>query len=315
MCVNEEVSRCESRPWRPRRFHLLRVDPQRRYETRRLPTTPGATTSRSESSLFDHQSNPRLRRVIWNPWQSNGKLKFMKNQALELHSPLPKSFKVKDHLEWQVLGERYEPLQGAPAGHESAETPIGHESRRLPGKRARTSGPGESSRASQPKLPADYEFPSDMSPESIIRHPMLIAPPIEGNSDCRARPFHSELYFDQEAIVTLDFYQSMTTRGVPSPTAIHFTIDGRHGINFVDTPLKLSYHESNHLPTSSEPLTPIEDTILVEDTTTVEVQIPLPQEATTDAIASNDPQDEPQTVDTVTATPEDASSPPEAPTT
>nr|CAN74909.1 hypothetical protein VITISV_008326 [Vitis vinifera] len=49
---------------------------------------------------------------------------------------------VKDHLEWQVLGERYEPLQdasvinfvdyslnqGAPTGHESAETPIGHES-------------------------------------------------------------------------------------------------------------------------------------------------------------------------------------------
>ena len=30
--------------------------------------------------------------------------------------------------------------------------------------------------------------------------------------------------------VALDFYQSMTTRGVPSPTTIHFTIDGRHGI-------------------------------------------------------------------------------------
>ncbi|RVW74758.1 hypothetical protein CK203_064449 [Vitis vinifera] len=30
--------------------------------------------------LFDHQSNPRLRRVIWNPRQSNGKLKFMKNK-------------------------------------------------------------------------------------------------------------------------------------------------------------------------------------------------------------------------------------------
>ncbi|RVW36261.1 hypothetical protein CK203_107268 [Vitis vinifera] len=30
--------------------------------------------------------------------------------------------------------------------------------------------------------------------------------------------------------VALDFYQSMTTRGVPSPTLIHFTIDGRHGI-------------------------------------------------------------------------------------
>ena len=30
--------------------------------------------------------------------------------------------------------------------------------------------------------------------------------------------------------VALDFYQSMTTLGVPSLTAIHFTIDGRHGI-------------------------------------------------------------------------------------
>ena len=30
--------------------------------------------------------------------------------------------------------------------------------------------------------------------------------------------------------VSLDFYQSMTTRGVPSPTSIHFTFDGRHGI-------------------------------------------------------------------------------------
>ena len=30
--------------------------------------------------------------------------------------------------------------------------------------------------------------------------------------------------------VALDFYQSMTTRGVPSPTAIHFTINGFHGI-------------------------------------------------------------------------------------
>ena len=36
----------------------------------------------------------RLRRVLWNPWQRFWKLKFMKNQALELHSPLPKPFKV-----------------------------------------------------------------------------------------------------------------------------------------------------------------------------------------------------------------------------
>ncbi|RVW27709.1 hypothetical protein CK203_112460 [Vitis vinifera] len=45
----------------------------------------------------------------------------------------------------------------------------------------------------------DSEFPSDMSPGSIIRCPMLTTLPIEGNSDYRSRPFHSEFYFDQEA--------------------------------------------------------------------------------------------------------------------
>ena len=153
--------------------------------------------------------------------------------------------------------------QGATASHPQSSV------RRPPAKKARILGPSESSRASQPEppiathacAPADSEFPSDMSPGSIIRRAMLTAPPIEGNSDCRARPFHSELYFDQEAmrqqlelrdsydllqryhlehlmtpceffypIVALNFYQSMTTCGVLSPTAIHFTIDGRHGI-------------------------------------------------------------------------------------
>ncbi|RVW19745.1 hypothetical protein CK203_113353 [Vitis vinifera] len=38
-----------------------------------------------------------------------------------------------------------------------------------------------------------------MSQEAIIKQPMVTASPIEGNSDCRARPFHSELYFDLEA--------------------------------------------------------------------------------------------------------------------
>ena len=71
---------------------------------------------------------------------------------------------------------------------------------------------------------------------------MLTQPPIEGNLDCRARPFHSELYFDTTTFqlrselaqsfhllrryhmerlltprdffyprVAMDFYQSMTT--------------------------------------------------------------------------------------------------------
>ena len=30
--------------------------------------------------------------------------------------------------------------------------------------------------------------------------------------------------------VALDFYQFMTTPGIPSPTAIHFSIDGRHDV-------------------------------------------------------------------------------------
>ena len=100
-----------------------------------------------------------------------------------------------------------------------------------------------------------------MTPKVIIRRPMVTQPPIEGNLDCRARPFHSELCFDMDTFrqqleltnsfhllqkyhlehlmtprdffyprVALDFYQSMTTRRVRDPTVIHFTIDGRHGI-------------------------------------------------------------------------------------
>ena len=90
---------------------------------------------------------------------------------------------------------------------------------------------------------------------------MVAQPPIEGNLDCRARPFHSELCFDTATFrlqpelrdsfhllqryhmehlltprdffyphVVMDFYQSMTTHQAREPTIIHFTIDGRHGI-------------------------------------------------------------------------------------
>ncbi|RVW94307.1 hypothetical protein CK203_037927 [Vitis vinifera] len=100
-----------------------------------------------------------------------------------------------------------------------------------------------------------------MTPEVLIRCPMVTQPPIEGNLDYRARPFHSELCFDTTTFrlqlelkdsfhllqryrmehlmtprdffyprVALEFYQSMTTHQVRDPTVIHFTIDGRHGI-------------------------------------------------------------------------------------
>ncbi|RVW98894.1 hypothetical protein CK203_033767 [Vitis vinifera] len=153
---------------------------------------------------------------------------------------------------------RYE-MRRPPTTPRVTTSRLGSSLQRPSAKRARTSGPDESSRASKP--PENSEVPYDMSPETIIRRPMVTTPPIEGNSDCRARPFHLELYFDQEAMrqqpklrdsygllqryhlehlmtslkffylrVTLDFYQSMTTHGVPSPTAIHFSIDGRHGV-------------------------------------------------------------------------------------
>ncbi|KAL6327792.1 hypothetical protein AAG906_025657 [Vitis piasezkii] len=35
-----------------------------------------------------------------------------------------------------------------------------------------------------------------MTPKVLIRRPMVTQLPIEGNLDCRARPFHSELCFD-----------------------------------------------------------------------------------------------------------------------
>ena len=132
-----------------------------------------------------------------------------------------------------------------------------------PPKKARTSGPRELFRHSQPD-PRDLtnsQLPSSISPKAIIKRPMVTVPPIEGNSDCRARPFHSELYFDLEAIrhqlelqdsfgllqryhleclmtlreffyprVAMNFYQSMTTQGTQSPTTIHFSNDVRQGI-------------------------------------------------------------------------------------
>ena len=109
--------------------------------------------------------------------------------------------------------------------------------------------------------PTESHISLGMTPEELIRRPMVTQSPIEGNLECRARPFHSELCFDiatfrlqpelrdsfhllhryhMEHLLTpmdffyprvaMDFYQSMTTHQVRDPTVIHFTIDGRHGI-------------------------------------------------------------------------------------
>ncbi|RVW27313.1 hypothetical protein CK203_110330 [Vitis vinifera] len=45
--------------------------------------------------------------------------------------------------------------------------------------------------------PSEPQIPSGPAPEEILRRPMLTQPPIEGNLDCRTRPFHSELFLRQ----------------------------------------------------------------------------------------------------------------------
>ena len=90
---------------------------------------------------------------------------------------------------------------------------------------------------------------------------MFTYDPIPRNVDLRARDFHMESYYDIPALtadqrfrdsmrliqqysllpfmiprqffyprVVLEFYHTMTSRGVPSPLEIQFSIDGRPGV-------------------------------------------------------------------------------------
>ena len=104
-----------------------------------------------------------------------------------------------------------------------------------------SSEPPSEPQPSQPPA-TESQIPSSMTLEVIIRRPMVTQPPIEGNLDYRARPFHFELCFDTTTFrlqlelkdsfhllqmyhmehlmipryffyprIALDFYQSMTT--------------------------------------------------------------------------------------------------------
>ena len=132
-----------------------------------------------------------------------------------------------------------------------------------PSKQARTLGPGESSR-SRPEPsppPTDQGSSPQLSPASRIRRPMFSCDSIPGNLDLCARDFHMESYYDLPALtadqrfrdsmrliwqysllpfmtlrqffyprVVLEFYHTMTSRGVPSPLEIRFSIDGCPGV-------------------------------------------------------------------------------------
>ena len=124
-------------------------------------------------------------------------------------------------------------------------------------------GPGESSR-SRPEPsppPADEGSSPQLSPASRIRRPMFTGDPIPGNVDLRANDFHGEPFYDVPTLTTdprfrdsmrlitqysllpfmtprqfyyprvvLQFYHSMTSRGVPSLLELRLSIDGRQGV-------------------------------------------------------------------------------------
>ena len=135
--------------------------------------------------------------------------------------------------------------------------------RATPSKRARTTGPGESSRSRPDPSPppADKRSSPQLSPASRIRCPTFSCDPIPRNVDLRARDFHGEPYYDIPVLTTdqcftdsmrlirqysllpfmtprqffypwvvLQFYHNMTSRGVPSPLEIRFSIDGHPGV-------------------------------------------------------------------------------------
>ena len=146
-----------------------------------------------------------------------------------------------------------------------APSPVPQRRRRRarPSKRARTSGSGESS-TSRPEpspSPAEESSSPHLSPASRIRRPLFTRTLILGNVDLHARDFHGESFYDVPALtadprfrdsmrqitqysllpfmtprqfyyprVVLHFYHSMTSRGVPSPLELQFTIDDRPGV-------------------------------------------------------------------------------------
>ena len=135
--------------------------------------------------------------------------------------------------------------------------------RARPSKRAQTSGPGESSTSWPEPSPSPAEESSSphLSPASRIRRPLFIGTPIPGNVDLHVRDFHGESFYDVPALtadprfrdsmrlitqysllpfmtprqfyyprVVLQFYHSMTSRGVSSSLELRFTIDDRPGV-------------------------------------------------------------------------------------
>ena len=127
----------------------------------------------------------------------------------------------------------------------------------------RTSNPGESSRSRpepiQPLVAQDSASSSpQLSPALRIRRPLFNCCPIPENMNCCAKDFHGEFYYDIPALavdprfrdsmklvqrysllpfmslrqffypwVVLEFYHTMTSRGVSDQMQLRFSINGR----------------------------------------------------------------------------------------
>ena len=153
--------------------------------------------------------------------------------------------------------------------------------RARPSKRARTSGSGESSIfwPEPSSSPVEESSSPHLSPASRIRRPLFIGTPILGNVGLHDRDFHRETYYDVPALTTdprfkdsmrlitqysllpfmtprqfyyprvvLQFYHSMTSRGVPSPLELRFTIDDRLGVLWaadISAALSLAAEQAN----------------------------------------------------------------------
>ena len=137
--------------------------------------------------------------------------------------------------------------------------------RARPSKRARTSGSGESSSSRPPQSPAtsaaEATSSPQLSPASRIRRRLFVGNPIPGNVRLHGREFHQESYYDVPALmddprfrdsmrliehylllpflrprqyyyprVVLQFYHSMTSRGVAGPLERRFSIDDLPGV-------------------------------------------------------------------------------------
>ena len=115
----------------------------------------------------------------------------------EPSQPLPIPASVED-VPLSSPTRRYE-MRRPPTTPRVSSSHAKKSGRRPPNKKARVSAPLEPSEPpSEPQPPAiESQIPFGMTPEVVIRRPMVTQPHIKGNLDCRARPFHSKLCFDR----------------------------------------------------------------------------------------------------------------------